>query len=294
MTTPIDPFERRLPRAFTDLAEARTPDYLIDILGQTARTRQRPAWAIPGRWNPMLNLTHRPAFALLTVVLLAVALGGGFLLMQGNQSSVGGPATPTPAASPSPSPVTLTTQDAGRPIAAGTTYRVGTPFGLPFQLTPAEDWRVDRLVTGEFIMYSDPDREAYVLVDLIEDVSTDPCHDTTEPVASPRPSSVDEIVGALGAMESFTVGETTDIEIDGHAGKEFDLSNSLDPDTAACEGEMLIPIWTYRGGAKTSTNPGTTGEHIAVIDVDGTLVAIGWTSTPGGPADQLVRNLDFE
>ena len=32
MTTPIDPVERRLPEALTDLASPRTPDYFIDIL----------------------------------------------------------------------------------------------------------------------------------------------------------------------------------------------------------------------------------------------------------------------
>ena len=50
---PIDRFERQLPMALTDLADPRTPDYLTDILGRTARTRQRPAWASFERWLPM-------------------------------------------------------------------------------------------------------------------------------------------------------------------------------------------------------------------------------------------------
>ena len=293
MTTPIDPFERRLPRAFTDLAEARTPEYLIDILGQTARTRQRPAWAIPGRWNPMLNPTHRPALALLTVVLLAVTVGGGILLIQGNQTGVGGPAAPTPSASPSPSAVSLSPVDVGQPIEAGS-YRVGLPFELPFRFSITSDWRIDGLATGDFVMVSLPAEDGYMSIDLIEDVHTDPCRSNSAPLASPRPATVDEIMAALGAMEGFTVSNVTDIVIDGYAGKEFDLSNSLDPATAACDAGGLIPVWTYRGGGETSTNPGSIVEHGAIVDVNGTLVGLGWTNTPNGPADRLVRSLDFE
>jgi len=51
--TPIDTFERRLPSALTDLAVPATPDYLTDILGRTAATRQRPAWASIERWLPV-------------------------------------------------------------------------------------------------------------------------------------------------------------------------------------------------------------------------------------------------
>ncbi len=60
--TPIDTFERRLPAALSDLAAPSTPDYLTDILGRTAATRQRPAWASIERWLPV-DITTRPAWA---------------------------------------------------------------------------------------------------------------------------------------------------------------------------------------------------------------------------------------
>ena len=290
MTTPIDPFERRLPQTFTDLAAARTPDYLIDILGQTARTRQRPAWANPGRWFPMLNLTQRPTLAVLTVVLVAVLAGGAILLNRGDQSGVGGP--PTPSASPSPSPVTLSPVDVGTSIEPGS-YRVSLPFELPFRFSSTSTWRIDSLSTGDYVMIPEPAEDGYLTVDLIEDVFTDPCRSDTTPLASPRPSTVDEYVAAFGAMEGFTLTNVTDIVIGGHAGKEFDASNSLDPETAGCDGGGLIPVWTMRGGRQTSTNPGATGDHIAIIDVDGTPVAVGWSPT-NDQADQLARSLDFE
>jgi hypothetical protein len=101
--TPIDRFERDLPIALADLADEPTPDYFIDILGQTARSRQRPAWAIPGRWFQMPGLASRPAFAAL-VVAVVVILGGVLLMGRGSNQSVGAPSTaPSSSAQPSPS-----------------------------------------------------------------------------------------------------------------------------------------------------------------------------------------------
>jgi len=100
MTTPIDPVERHLPEALTDLASPRTPDYFIDILGQTARVRQRPAWVRPGRWFGVNGFFGRPAIVAVVVVLVAV-VGGGILLAQRNQSTIG-----SPASSPSVAPGT--------------------------------------------------------------------------------------------------------------------------------------------------------------------------------------------
>ena len=68
--TPIDRFERQLPSALADLGETRTPDYLPDILGRTARTRQRPAWASLDRWLPV----PAPVSPRLVLVLVGMAL----------------------------------------------------------------------------------------------------------------------------------------------------------------------------------------------------------------------------
>lgn len=80
--TPIDAFERHLPSALTDLAAPGTPDYLTDILGRTAATRQRPAWASLERWLPVdiattrVPTTRLPSrqLALLAVMALLVVL----------------------------------------------------------------------------------------------------------------------------------------------------------------------------------------------------------------------------
>ena len=80
--TPIDAFERHLPSALSDLAAPATPDYLTDILGRTAATRQRSAWASVERWLPVDIATTRvptrrlPSrqLALLAVLALLVSL----------------------------------------------------------------------------------------------------------------------------------------------------------------------------------------------------------------------------
>ncbi len=49
----FDPFEQRITAAIDEIAAPRRPDYLDDILRQTARTSQRPRWTFPGRWLPV-------------------------------------------------------------------------------------------------------------------------------------------------------------------------------------------------------------------------------------------------
>src|SRR3954454_1939540 len=86
---PTDRFDRELGIALGDLANPQVPDYLTDILGQTADVRQRPAWASIERWLPM-EITTRPIVgrslpwrqlaivaALIALVVAAAALYAG-------------------------------------------------------------------------------------------------------------------------------------------------------------------------------------------------------------------------
>jgi Tol biopolymer transport system component len=53
--------DRRIAAALDDIAMPRTPDYLDDILRQTARTSQRPRWTFLERWIPVDTTAPRPA-----------------------------------------------------------------------------------------------------------------------------------------------------------------------------------------------------------------------------------------
>ena len=58
----FDPFERRITEAIDEIALARPPAYLDDILRQTARTAQRPRWTFLERWLPVDSTLSRPTF----------------------------------------------------------------------------------------------------------------------------------------------------------------------------------------------------------------------------------------
>lgn len=76
--------ERQLPDILEGLYLGGTPDYRDEVLAAVARTRQRPAWTLPERWLPMVDIAARPAFLprvpvrmlfLLIALLLALAVG---------------------------------------------------------------------------------------------------------------------------------------------------------------------------------------------------------------------------
>ena len=98
----IDRFERRMPEILTEISAPRVPDYIDDILSQTARTRQRPGWTLPERWLPM-DITARPAISAripwrtvaivaLLILALAVALVGFVGLQRRTVAPLFGPA----------------------------------------------------------------------------------------------------------------------------------------------------------------------------------------------------------
>jgi len=67
-------FETRLPEVLEELSNPRTPAYYDDILGQVARTRQRPGWTFIERWLPMTAISERVATTPRIPMRLAVAL----------------------------------------------------------------------------------------------------------------------------------------------------------------------------------------------------------------------------
>ena len=84
--TLIGRFERDLSGLLEDLAEPQTPDYYEDLFWQTAHTSQRPAWTIPERWLPMLDIARQPVLPqmswrpIVVLLLLVGALATSLLL----------------------------------------------------------------------------------------------------------------------------------------------------------------------------------------------------------------------
>jgi len=85
---PTRRFDQELPELLLEASTGPYPDYIDDVIGQTSRLRQRPAWTFPGRWLPMDLVIPRQAgrlpmrslvilalIALMIVALVVVAAG---------------------------------------------------------------------------------------------------------------------------------------------------------------------------------------------------------------------------
>ena len=99
MTSPRR-FEQDLPVLLADLYPAGVPGYRDDIVQQTARMRQRPAWAFPGRWIPMVDLiaerrlAPRVPWRAIGVAALIALLIAGALVFVGSPRRVPAPFGP--------------------------------------------------------------------------------------------------------------------------------------------------------------------------------------------------------
>jgi Tol biopolymer transport system component len=72
MTT-FERFEREIPTLMDELSPSQLPDYLDDMLRQTARTSQRPAWSSLERWLPMGVIARTQPMRLLPWRMIAIA-----------------------------------------------------------------------------------------------------------------------------------------------------------------------------------------------------------------------------
>ncbi len=138
----FDPFEQRITAAIDEIAAPRRPDYLDDILRQTARTSQRPRWTFPERWLPVdTSLSRSPArrTPLRPLVLIAIvallALAATAILVAGSRPSVPLPVGPAGNgslvyASNGDIYVRPTIDGAGTPIVTGSAVQVA-PYLSP-------------------------------------------------------------------------------------------------------------------------------------------------------------------
>jgi Tol biopolymer transport system component len=97
----FDPFERRITEAIDEIAAARPPAYLDDILRQTARRAQRPRWTFPERWLPMDTALSRPTVLgrlplrrLLVLALLVALAAAALAFYVGSQKQLPPPIGP--------------------------------------------------------------------------------------------------------------------------------------------------------------------------------------------------------
>jgi hypothetical protein len=294
-----EPEVTRVVRSWLAEGADRMPDRVLDsVLDRLPTTPQRrPAW--PARRFSTMSTPVRLGVAATAIAVVAVA---GYALLPRN-ASVG---VPTPTASPSPTPSTITSSGLERELAPGT-YRVGDPFVQPFAISVPSTWFPKALAPGD-VEFAKPHPSdgsswpAWIVIDRVDSVFADPCRAEGGPISPPVPSTVDGLVAALTSLVGVPAGAVTDVVIDGHPGKTFTLTNSLDPEAAGCSGGAMLSLWTFKGASGTgeAAAPGGSTDHIWVIDVDGTPIVIDGETFSNTPAayvqeiEQIVQGLDFE
>jgi lysophospholipase L1-like esterase len=191
---------------------------------------------------------------------------------------------PTPTA---PTAVSLGVADIGRSQPAGT-YRIAEPFGVPFTVTVPTAWSLGSLGPGKLDLAT-ADGLSSIAIELIENVFADPCHSQSGPMEPPVASTVDAIVAAIADWPGFRTEPVSDPSIGGHAGKAFDLVNTIDSERDGCYDPQLLRLWTVRGGLEEFTVGGSK-DRLWFVDVEGTPVLLA----PGGAGSDLAASIQFE
>jgi Tol biopolymer transport system component len=93
-------FQEELPAILTSIAAPQVPDYVDDLLAQTAATAQRPRWTFPERWLPMGVIARRPLFfpmvpwRMIALAAVILALAAAALFIVGSQRHIPPPFGP--------------------------------------------------------------------------------------------------------------------------------------------------------------------------------------------------------
>jgi len=122
----------------------------------------------------------------------------------------------------------------------------------------------------------------------IRNVYSDPCHPAAGQIDPPVGPSVDDLVTALTRMVGFSATAVTDVSVDGHAGKHFQLSDAIDPAAAGCDDSTWLSLWEPAAGGDTAKVPGPATMQFWIVDVDGTRVVM-FTEQYGPTSNDMVE-----
>ena len=290
-----EPDTNAIVRSWLEEGATRMPDRVLDsVLDQVPMTHQRrsrwPAWRLP-----TMNTSVRLAIAVLAIVV--VAAFAAIKLLPPN--SVGG----KPSPSPTVSAVQIGAPDLNHALTASTTYRVASPFAVPFTVRFPSAWTPKALTDSdvEFLSAMPANAATWVTLDLIDGVVADPCHVTGGSVKSPElPMTVDGVVQAVTHLVGFSAGPVSDVTIGGVSGKRVDITNSINTDTANCTFGPMLPLFTTPGNPPGGGTNGSSTERIWVFDVHGKIVVIdGESFVPSAPEaikeiEPIVNSIVFE
>jgi hypothetical protein len=298
-----DPDVTRIVRSWLEGGADRLPDRVLDsVMELVPSTPQRRPLRLARRLPITMPTLFRGAIAAAAVVVAVVA---GTTLLGRNPGVGTGPPYATPsisplpsglgAGSPAPADTTLTSDGVGRSLPAGSYGITGTSFAVPFTITFPSEWTLSKLSQEEAaFIRSAGDSRPSVGLSQVDRVYADPCHKALPAATSSVPLKFTELVTALTHMVGFKAARVRAVNIGGHTGKAFVLTNAINTATAKCLQGLMLPLWSS-AGIDASTNGGTT-EQIWVLDVPGTPVVIVGESDQDGQSelDEVVNGLRFD
>jgi hypothetical protein len=115
-----------------------------------------------------------------------------------------------------------------------------------------------------------------VNIDIVTNVFTDPCDETTlrDPAVGP---TVDDLVTAISALPWSAVTPPTDVSLDGIHGKEFEVTA---PARSHCAGTDDFSAWETTTNRRATVSPSERW-RLRILDVQGTRVVITGSYLPG-------------
>ena len=258
----------RIVRSWLEEGRTALPDRVLDtVLDLLPATPQRRAFGPARRFADMNNVI-RIAVAAAAVV---VATVGGVNLIMRTQPGVSstGSQTSRPAGS---------LQLAGPRTIYGTadldpgTYTIGRWFPVQLQLAvPAgwETWGTNAAVVRIWKPSPAPDSHSAILsLEIVRGVYSDACQGTYNASVG---ESVDDLVNALTHVVGLQAGSVTDIVVDGHPGKAFDLARSTGPDGQSCPRGTELAQWTSDGPVGFGDGA---HQRVLVLNVGGTRLVL--------------------
>jgi len=278
MTTPRDP--DAILAGWLEEGPTRLPDQTrrAIVVALPTTSQRRPAVGLPWRFPTMSTI---PKLAIGVAAVVAVLLGGAFLLRPGTTDpGVGAPvptASPTPPVTPSPTPMASATpgplgvHEGLAPVAAGT-YAISDPLPVPVSVTVPAGWSGN--IGGPYALFLHRSGgPGSVDVTIFDDVFADPC-DITKGFLAPRPgSSVDDLAAALAKSTALHPTRPVTDSIGGRTGKRLTLTA---PTSATClpdASEGVFPTWELPLGAVLGLGPGQV-DRVWIVDAGGTRLVI--------------------
>jgi hypothetical protein len=291
---------------YLDAYEGATPlpDRVRDAIhADLPRTPQaRPRWGLE-RMLDMVSRASTPArFALAAAVVVAFVAVGAAVVNNGRSSPAVGAAPspsaspsvpPSPSAIPSPSSAGVTTLDgatAGPCTVGGTgtgcmvpgNYRLSAD-GWPGQITidvPIGWFSYHPSAVFEGVLADSgpdvPNGSGWgVMFAPVGAVSKDPCDPAKGTFAPTETATVDGLIAAINSWIGFRASKATVASVDGHPGKQIELSSSRGAIECPAPVLWMTPLQgTIDGYSVVGIPAGSHPAQFRFVDIDGTLLAL--------------------